>query len=194
MRLAAAAALLLAGPLTADDAALAKCRAITREAERLRCFDSLASPTPAPAPAPAAPSAGRNAWAFSEEKDEMTDESTPIITTMAQSGGATMALACVTFRGKPSLGILIDWRAFLGTDTTEVTHRLDDKPAATSDWGISSDGRSTSYRGDEKAFVQSLAGGQRLMVRVTPYRETSMTVTFPVTGLADVLPKLKPCF
>ncbi len=50
MRLAAAAALLLAAaPLLADDAALAKCRAITGEAERLRCFDSLATPAPAPA-------------------------------------------------------------------------------------------------------------------------------------------------
>ena len=81
----------------------------------------------------------------------------------------------------------INYGFFLGTESTEVTHRLDQGQPVTRDWSISTDHEAIFAPGDEKAFVGTLMRASTMVVRLTPFSESPVTTTFDLRGLKDAM-------
>jgi len=84
---------------------------------------------------------------------------------------------------------IIDWKQYLGLDETTVEYRVDDAPARTQRWGISTNNESAGlwYGGSAIPFAKSIAEANRLVARVTPYGENTVAATFTVAGLGREL-------
>ena len=149
-----------------------------------------AVPTRAPTPPPAT-----GKWVYFEDRDPITDELTQIIYTIAVSGESgfgdqfSLSIGC----SQPDFfSVGVDWDSFIDLDSTNVTYRIDSQDAQSSKWTLSSGGDQTYLFGAKgKQFVNSLMGGNQLLVRVLPYQGSSLTATFNITGIGEAV---KPIF
>lgn len=82
--------------------------------------------------------------------------------------------------------VFIVWGAYLGTDPTQVTHRVDGGVIRAEKWGVSTDGTATFTR-QPVDFLKTLIGKKELVVRVTPYDAGPKTLTFDLSGTNDAL-------
>jgi len=87
----------------------------------------------------------------------------------------------------------INWGVYLGIDETNVLVRLDGGKASQSSWSISTDYEATFVPGGA-GFIKRMMGHEKMLARVTPYSESSATVTFDIAGLSEaVKPLQKAC-
>ena len=86
------------------------------------------------------------------------------------------------------LEMLIGWGVALGS-TRDVTFRIDDKPAETLRWGISTDNEVSFYPGDPLPIVKSLLDAKQVTVRCTPQGKSPMTAIFDITGFKEIASK-----
>ncbi len=96
--------------------------------------------------------------------------------------------------------VFINVGHYLGTDSVQATIRLDDKEARQSSWSISSDFKAMFFRHaeadgsaifEDSEFVKQLICAERMLVRVTPWGESPITVTFDLRGLHDAVIALR---
>jgi type VI secretion system protein VasI len=139
---------------------------------------------------------GNGAWRAQTEKSPVDDSTNVYLslqsndTIPGQFGGTVQPELYVRCK-EHKTEIYVAWEVYLGIDSTDVLHRLDDRPARTLDWGISTDHKATFYPGNDTAFARELIKYERLLLRVTPYGESPVTATFTLSGLENAIEDLR---
>jgi type VI secretion system protein VasI len=88
---------------------------------------------------------------------------------------------------------LIAWDVYLGEYEQSVLYRVDSQPAHREWWEIAlSKEVAGLWTGDTAIpFIKQLFGAQRLLVRVSPNRESAITATFQIGGLEQAIEPLR---
>ena len=169
---------------------IAACAAIENSVERLHAYDTLAARLGVDKPATTSETeAGK--WKLRTDTSPMDDKKSFYLSLDADSPVRTGYKS-----GTPSLLIrykekkfecFINYSFFLGSDSTEVTHRLDQGQPKTLEWSISTDHEAVFPPGDGKAFVTALMKANSLVIRLTPYSESPVTTTFDLRGLSEAM-------
>lgn len=172
---------------------IARCRAITADPARLACFDTLATRLGGgPTTAAAAPGTGRwdvqiNTSPIDDSKNVyLTLEANEPISAMTGSVQPALLLRCK----ERQFDAFINWSVYLGLDTTTVLIRVDDAPATSALWDLSTDNESTFHRHPDR-FLRALLGHQKLLARVTPYGANPALVSFAIAGLDQAVKPLQ---
>jgi type VI secretion system protein VasI len=77
-----------------------------------------------------------------------------------------------------------------------VTYRIDKQDAETKDFHQANDSSALGLWDGELAipFIQDLFGADTLLIRATPFSESAITATFPITGLEGaIIPLREAC-
>ena len=80
----------------------------------------------------------------------------------------------------------INYDTFLGSDTISATLRFGTESAEQATWGISTDHKAVFIRGDIGHFVNRLGRVDSLIVRITPYSESPVTISFSPQGIHKI--------
>lgn len=74
-----------------------------------------------------------------------------------------------------------------------VTYRIDSAPAQSRRFLESTDNRALGLwnGGSSIPFIQELFGAENLLVQITPYGESAITVDFPIAGLEEAIKPLR---
>jgi hypothetical protein len=154
-----------------------ECAEIAGDAERLACYDNLFRGTVGDASAPEA----------------VTLESERLIPA-APSGRepATLTIACE--EGTPRVHFAFAGQSVsLTGDIAPMTMQVDQNATIVRTMAASEDNRSLTFSSarDADTFLDSLAGGTSLRVRVTPVRQRSLTVDFRIGEALPAIAELR---
>ena len=153
-----------------------ECAAIAADPDRLACYDALFRDA-----APVEPGA-----ALVAESERM------IPARPSGRGFAMMTVSCVAGGIDVAFGFAGHLVSNTG-DIAPVTFQIDQN--ATAVRTLSADADNTLLRfataREAGAFLDSLAGGRNLKVRMTPVRQRSLTVDFRLTDIAEPLEALR---
>lgn len=106
-------------------------------------------------------------------------------------GGAVIPRLFITCR-ESSTSIYVFWDRFISTQNTNVLVRIDDEPARTHRWGISTGNDATGlWRGSGISFIKSLFGKDQLLVEVTPHGADAQRAVFDITDLELAIQPLR---
>lgn len=106
-------------------------------------------------------------------------------------GGAVIPRLFINCR-ENSTSIYVFWDRFISTQNTNVLVRIDDEPAKTHRWNISTGNNSTGlWRGSGIPFIKSLFGKDQLLVEVTPYGADAQRAVFNITDLELAIQPLR---
>lgn len=126
-------------------------------------------------------------WNVSREISRLDDSQNLILTLRAKIPVSsklnsnyypTLHLACL----EKKLYAYIDWGTFVHNETASVTTRLDNTPAVTKRWLVSTDYQAT-FAPQTVRFIKSLVKHQTLVARVIPYADNPLLTEFDLTGL-----------
>lgn len=100
---------------------------------------------------------------------------------------------------KPSdvvtVGLYIRWHDYLGSDNSkDVTIRVGDSPAFDQRWWVTNereDITSPGPIGSGGEFLRQIIDEDRLIVRTTPYRESTTTAVFDLHGIKYVVERIE---
>lgn len=130
-------------------------------------------------------------WRVRRTKDLLTDKPKMVVRLDAASHdlrtAQTPELLLMCSDGK--LSAYVDWQEFIGKrpgqqkGINSVTYRFDNDNAQTSDWDLSTDDTATFYKGSVGGFIRKLSSTETFIARVTPYRQSDVTVVFQPHGL-----------
>lgn len=175
---------------------LARCAAISSPTARLTCYDGAAHRLSVDRPhVDARPAiAGTGKWRVTRKTSPIDDSKNVILALDAEEtipgmvapAQPTLIVRCK--EGKTEL--YIAWEVYLGLDETEVLTRVDDAPASTETWDISTD-NSATFRREPTSFIKHLLGHRRLLAQVTPYDANPALVTFELAGLDHAIAPLR---
>jgi len=176
---------------------IAKCAANKGSMERLSCFDTLARNLGLDAPKVEA-FVGSGKWQVQTEQSPIDDSKNVYLVLTANNSipgrygknpTPTLQFRC---KEKKTEGY-INFDTYLGTDSTDVTTRLDKDKAQTKSWGISTD-HNAAFIPQAVPFIKSLLKKETLLVQVTPYGENTAMTSFDIRGLAEsVKPLSEAC-
>lgn len=168
---------LLAAPVSGQETG-ESCAAIADDAQRLACYDGVFRTDPGDLPE-----------ALSYQSEQLIP---------ARPSGrqpATFSLACVD--GVPQVRFAFAGQLMSSTgDIAPVSLQVDQGATQVRTMRASDDNLSVSFANarDTTAFLDSLAGGTTLKVRMTPVRQRSLNVTFRVdAALADIAALRESC-
>lgn len=179
--------------LALDARELAVCSTEKDSVKRLACFDGLATKAGVDsAKTEAAPSKGK--WDVQVNTSPVDDSKTVILRLDGENSVSqryttttpTLILRCQ----EKHTEAYITFGFFLGSDSTEVTHRLDKQKAEEREWGISTD-HQAMFAPKPIDFIRKLLKAETLFLRVTPYGESPVSVSFNLTGLAESIKPLQ---
>lgn len=161
-----------------------------REAEERRSAREacIAERTGVPPPSP------RGLWYVSREVSQMTGQNNVTADLRAEYDVPIRSYR----RTRPKLvirchenvtSILVDFGAFITTESTALRIRIGDKKPQTAIWRMSTNYEVAGlWRGGEAIpFIKSLHGQKRLLVEVTPHSESTMLVEFDLTGIENAV-------
>ncbi|MBN8942195.1 MAG: hypothetical protein J0H01_22000 [Rhizobiales bacterium] len=183
LALAAATLLGLVGHAAAQDdprAALGRCAGIAADADRLKCFDQIARPTP---PAP-----GRVGNWEVQTATSPVDDSRIVSATQKPVepwGEERIALNIRCFEGQTSVSVSRDSLLAVGR-TAKVIVRIDSQPATDSQWTIANTSQEALLSENAIGFLRSLPAAGRLFVRVEGVRNIRFEGTFRLEGLNEI--------
>lgn len=132
-------------------------------------------------------------WQAKAYKDEMDDSRFVMIALQSEDDGVILGVNC---RGSDS-SVGIVWDRFLGgekiggVEYKTIVYRVDDKQPFKTDWPVQPD-RSTTLSDAPERFLSEVMSGERLAVRVEPYKKAALTVIFDTKGLTDALTANRP--
>jgi type VI secretion system protein VasI len=191
---------------------IATCKLLADSAQRLACFDKISAPaTSTPKPAPSSDQAAEAAAALKAAMASGVWRVSHDISEIAGTKDVYLSVEGTTIRGKfgqhfrPSLwlrcaeketNVLIEWGQYLGLDRARLEWRIDEEGPRTDAWHISSDREAVGLwsGGTAIPFIRTLIDKSKLAVRITPYGESPVTTTFPISGLrAAVTPLREAC-
>jgi type VI secretion system protein VasI len=142
--------------------------------------------------------AGTGAWRTSTEISPIDDSTNVHLSldssdTIAGQFGDTVQPVLYVRCKERKTEVFVVWGVYLGIGETDVLQRLDDSPARTLEWSLSTDYKAAFYPGSDVAFARELQKHERLLLRVTPYGEKPVTATFNLAGLENALELKKAC-
>ena len=82
--------------------------------------------------------------------------------------------------------LYINWKEFLSQTSCFVTYRIDNGPARTEEWTVSTDEKASFYDGDTTALLDKLRTAQKFIARTTPFNEAPCTAEFDVSTLKNL--------
>ena len=87
----------------------------------------------------------------------------------------------------------IDWQRFISSFNTEIGFKVDGGKFTWLKWKVDSSEKVTisPSASDTQKLLNAVGEGSELLVDITPYSESAVTVTFDVTDLGDSLEGLK---
>ena len=142
---------------------------------------------------------GNGKWRVSSETSPIDDStnvylSLPADSTISGRFGETVRPSLWVRCKENRTEVFVTWELYLGIDTTQVLHRLDERRAQTRTWGLSTDHEATFYRGSQVSFARELMSHERLLLQTTPYGEKPVTATFSIVGLENAaIPLREAC-
>jgi type VI secretion system protein VasI len=195
-------ALMLAGGTTVaiGQTTPEQCGAVDDGAERLVCYDLLFR---VDRKAPTASSQSR--WVVSSETSRLDDTTNVFLTLVSSdtfprrfSGGAahgSMIVRCMENTTSMIFRMgdhhLADLQSY-----GRITYRIDETSAKTQRFVESTDNRALGLwnGGSSIPFVKALFGAENLLVQITPFGESPITVDFPIAGIEDeIVPLREAC-
>jgi type VI secretion system protein VasI len=210
-------ALLAATPAVAQDpdldSALKACAAQDATAARLQCLDDLlvqfgyrGAPPPAAAPIELTPPVGTRrpsgsfkAWSYRTETSRVDDSTSIILLLPARDlardrVGRTfrfeLSLRCA--EGTTSVAFDFDGLVVSAQAAAAVNWRVDSRQPRTTAMQRSSDNRSLGLSGDEAiSFIETLFGGQTLVIQANPLSGSQMVAEFPIAGIEEAIVPLR---
>ena len=180
------------------DREIATCAAIQGSVERLACFDTLAKNRDVAGPKVNVVTKGE--WQVRTETSKI-DDSTNVIMVLesANSFKSNMsrtkngAIYIVCREGSTDFGIHMAGE-FL-SDTGEfgvVTYRLDKDKAKQRSFSESTDNKALGlWQGSGIKFIKELMGASSLILQVTPFRDSAITLEFNIAGLSEAIKPLR---
>ncbi len=134
-----------------------------------------------------------NAWREQEEISPLDDSKNvaiwttslePIQDMLGRRVSPELALWCSENVTK----IYIDWKMYIGIDSSEITYRIDKLPAETRNWQLSTNFEASGLWNGSSAipFIKRLFDRKMLLVRITPNAKSPVAVVFNIEGLKDV--------
>jgi type VI secretion system protein VasI len=139
---------------------------------------------------------GNGAWSASSETSPIDDSQNVFLSLASEDaihsrfGEPVRPLLYVRCKEKATQ-LFVVWDVYLGIDEAEVLHRLDNRPARTSAWNISTDHKATFYRGSSIGFARELLKHEKLLLQVTPYGEKPVMASFALAGLENAIVSLQ---
>lgn len=130
----------------------------------------------------------KRTWQVTKKKSPIDDSTTYIVTREAEErvGIAHDHPKLVIRRDEDASDVYIVWPCQLASSKIPVTIRFDSHEAITEEWTTSTTGKSAFSPFVFGELLNSLLNSKRLVVRLTPYGKSPETVTFDLSGLADV--------
>lgn len=155
----------------------ADCAGIAGNSERLACYDRVfrGAADDAPAAEPVTLQSERLIPAAPSGREPAT------LTIACEDGAPRVRFA---FAGQP---------VSITGDIAPMTMQVDQNATAVRTMAASTDNRSLSFASDRETttFLDSLAGGTSLRVRVTPVRQRSLTVDFRIGEVVPAIAELR---
>lgn len=169
------------------------CTGINEDSKRLACYDMKYRPVSTVQQA--------SSWEVRETVSKIDDSKTIVLHATSkevvakQYGGhdtADLYIRCA--EGATSLYFVLADNFLADTEEYgQVTYRVDNQKARTYSFSSSTDNKALGQWGGQYAIpvVKHLFDAQQVVVRITPYNESPVTVTFPVTGLRQAIAPLQ---
>ncbi len=169
---------------------IARCAAIQNDVERLAAYDALAERLGVARPATETIT-GSGKWRLRTDTSPMDDTKSYFLSLDAEAPVGTGFRAgtptmMIRFR-EEKFDCFISYPLFIGSDTTDVTARIDRQQPVTRKWNISTDHKAIFAPGDARQFVRYMTTAESLVVRLTPYGESPVTTTFDIRGLNEAI-------
>jgi len=195
------------------DAALKACAAQDATAARRQCLDDLlvrfgyrtvpapkaASIDPAPPLGSRRPSGSFKAWSYRTETSRVDDSTSIILLLPARDlardrVGRTfrfeLSIRCA--EGTTSVAFDFDGLVVSAQAAAAVHWRVDSRPPGTIAMQRSSDNRSLGLSGDDAIpFIETLFGGQTLVIQANPLSGSQMVAEFPIAGIEEAIVPLR---
>lgn len=138
------------------------------------------------------------AWYVKTHKSAIDDSTNVTLSRQAFNGftdafGPSIVPTLVIRCHENKTDVIVNWKTYLGLDSTRMTTRLDTEKAQTKTWSISSDNKAVFAR-SPIGFVKGMLDNSVMLVRITPYGENPETVEFGLNGLKeDIKPLREAC-
>jgi type VI secretion system protein VasI len=179
----------------ADDLVTAAraCAADADSDRRLLCYDGVFR-TQVESP----PIEGKGKWVVQTDTSKLTDSRNAVAylssedTFPARFGGsekhAEMWIRCFENATSFQIGFADHFLADNGS-YGKVTYRIDDKKAQSKGMAESTDHSVLGLwnGGSSIPLIKSMIGGKRMIVRLTPFNESSLEATFDIAGVAEAI-------
>lgn len=169
---------------------MAECAAIENSVERLTAYDNLAEKMGVAAHVSTTVK-GKGKWELRTDVSKIDDTESYYLSLLSEDeapgrfGKKSQPILVIRYMEK-SLNIFINYDNYLGLGDTEVTTRIDKEEAETTSWNISTNGEAI-FSQQPKSLIDSLINKNTLIVRLTPYGENPITVSFDLRGLKDAI-------
>lgn len=168
---------------------IAKASAIENSVQRLAAYDAIAEKHDL-APGSKVEKETEGKWGISTDVSPIDDSKTVICRLEADEsvrvGYDTIKPTMIVRYKESELEAYIVYDTFLGSDSIPVTLRFGKGNAESATWTISTDHKATFIRGDIAQFINRLERVDSLVVRLTPYGESPVTVSFSPKGVDKV--------
>ncbi|MFJ2687400.1 type VI secretion system-associated protein TagO [Pseudomonas sp. NPDC087342] len=169
------------------------CTGIDEDSKRLACYDMKYRPVSTVEQA--------SSWEVSETFSKIDDSKTIVLHSTSKEvvanqygGGDTADFYIRCAEGATSLYFVLAGNFLADSEEYgQVTYRVDNQKARTYSFSSSTDNKALGQWGGQYAIpvVKQLFDAQQLVVRITPYNESPVTVTFPVSGLRQAIAPLQ---
>ena len=170
-----------------------ECTSIVEDSKRLACYDMKYRPV--------TNSAQSSSWEVRESVSKIDDSKTVVLSTSSKEsvpkrfgGSDTADLYIRCSEGATSLYIVLADKFLADSeDYGQVTYRVDNQKAKTYSFSASTDNKALGQWSGQYAIpvVKHLMDAQQVIVRITPYNESPVTVTFPISGLRQAIQRLQ---
>ena len=133
----------------------------------------------------------KGVWLVSTRVDPIDDSQTVVLSVKSSSAVSiwgkpiALVLRCKSYETNAYIG----WQDYLGSETV-VTTRIGKDKAKTARWNLSNDGLS-SFHTKPIDFIKNMMGNDVLVAQTTPYRESTVTAIFNISGLENAIEPLR---
>lgn len=170
-----------------------KCAQIADNRQRLECYDLEYRKE--------ATVSIESAWIVKEEVSRIDDSKNVFLTVFskdsirARFGSPAPASLHIHCRENTTMLYIVMAGNFLSDiqDYGQVTYRIDTAPAGRTSMDVSTDNAALGLWSGRRSipFIRSMFGGSNLLIRITPFNESTLTVDFPIQGLEEAIQPLR---